>query len=84
MAFDRRVAAGDLRLAHVEALEILMQHEQVVGLIVAGQGGDELGLGRAAPGVAMLGEVLGSPLPRDDVAQNAQPRGPRDIAHDER
>ncbi len=43
VAFDRRVALGDLRLAGVEDLEILLQHEEVVGLIVAGQRGDHLG-----------------------------------------
>ena len=60
MGFDGGVAGGDLRLTGVEELEILLQDEEVLRAIVAGQRGDDLGLrtrgsegrdaGRAAAG----------------------------------
>ena len=60
----------------VEAFEILLQHEEVVGLIVAGQRGDDLGLGRVTVRIAMLGQALGIALSRHDVPEDPQARHP--------
>jgi hypothetical protein len=46
MGFDRAIAGGELLLIRVEAFEVLLQHEEVLGAVVAGQGGHDLGLRR--------------------------------------
>ena len=56
----------------------------MLGPVVAGQGGDDLGLRRVTPVVAMLGEVLGIALARDDVAEDAQAGDAGDVADDQR
>jgi hypothetical protein len=42
--FDGAVTGGQLRLTRVEEFEILLQDEEMLGPIVAGQGGDDLRL----------------------------------------
>ena len=55
---DGAVTGGQLRLTGIEEFEILLQDEEMLGPIVAGQRRDDLGLGGLTAIVAMLGEVL--------------------------
>ncbi len=84
MGFEGTVARRELPLIAIEEVEVLLEHEDVFGAIVAGQGRDDLGLGRVTPIVPMLGELLRVALPGDDVAQDAQARHPGDVADDQR
>ena len=60
---DRGIARGELLLIDVEEFEVLLQHEDVFGAVVAGERGDDLGLGRAAAIIAMRASCCGSRWP---------------------
>lgn len=70
MPLDGSIAGGQVPLIDVEELEILLEDEEVLGAIVAGQGGDDLGLRRVTPVVPMLGELLRGALAGHDVAED--------------
>ena len=72
MGFHSDIARRELPLIDIEEFEVLLEGEEVFGPIVAGQGGDDLGLGRVTPIVPMVGQLLGVALPGHDVAQDAQ------------
>ena len=72
MGLQGAITRGKLLLIGIEEFEILLEHEHVFGAVVPAQGGDDLGLGRVTPEVAMLGEVLGIALAGDDVAEDSQ------------
>ena len=55
---DRGVTGGERLLIRVEEFQILLADEDVFGTVVPGERGDDLGLGRVAPIVAVLGERL--------------------------
>jgi hypothetical protein len=83
VGLDRCIARGQLALISVEELEVLLQHEDVLGAVMPGEGCRDLGLRGLTPVVPMLGEGVGVRLPRDDVAENAQPGDAGDVAdHD--
>jgi hypothetical protein len=56
VGLDGGVTRGELPLIRVEELEVLLEHEDVFGAVVAGEGGRDLGLRRATTMVAMPGE----------------------------
>ena len=82
--FDRAIARGEVPLIDVKEVEILLQHKDVLGAIVPGQGGDDLGLGGVTPVVPMPGELVRVALASDDVAENPEARHPGDVADDQR
>ena len=84
MGLDGAITRGKLLLIGIEEFEILLEHEDVFGAVVPAQGGDDLGLGRVTPDVAMLGEVLRIALAGDDVAEDAQAGDTGDVADDQR
>ena len=63
VGLDRRVAGGQLALKRVVELEVLLQHEEVLGAVVPGEGGRDLGRRGLTPVVPMLCEGLGSVWP---------------------
>ena len=69
MSLDGPVTGCELLLACVIQFQILSQDEQVFGLIVAGQGLDDVGRGRVAPTIAILRETLGVMLSPDNGAR---------------
>ena len=78
------VAREELRLAHVEELEVLLEHKEVFGPVVAGQGrGDLVGRGLAVR-VAVLGEDVGVALAGDEGAEDREPGLADDVADDAR
>ena len=81
---DRRVAGGELPLIDVKEFEILVEDEDVLGPLVAGQRGDDLGRGRMAAIVPMLGERVRVTPARHDIAEDAETGHPRDVADHER
>ena len=81
---DGPVARAELRLAHVEELEVLLEDKEVFGPVVAGQGrGDLVGRGLAVR-VAVLGENVGVALTGDEGAQNRQASLADNVADDAR
>lgn len=83
MRLDRGVARGELGLTGVKELKVLLQDEEMLGPIVTGQGGDDLGLGRAAPMIAMLGELVRVAVTGHDVAEDPQSGHTGDVADDQ-
>lgn len=83
MRFDRLVARGKMLSIGVKELEVLLQHEDVLGPIVAREGSDNLGFRGTTAIVAMLREVVRIALSRDDVAENADARHASDVGNDE-
>jgi hypothetical protein len=77
------VARTELHLTGLVEREILLKHEQVFRSIVAGQGLFNGGAGRAAAMVTVRGEVMRVAAPREDVAQNPQPRRAHDVTDHE-
>ena len=67
LALDLVVAAADLRLVEVVALERLAKHEQMFGAVVPCERGGDLRLGGLAARVAVPGEDSGVGFARDDV-----------------
>ena len=63
VGLDGDIARGELLLIRVEEFEVLLEDEDVFGAVVAGEGGDDLGLGRATPIVAMRARWCGSRWP---------------------
>lgn len=83
MRFDRLVARGKMLSIGVKELEVLLQHEDVLGPIVAREGGDDLGFRGTTAMVAMLREVARIALSRDDVAEDAEARHAGDVCNHE-
>ena len=83
MGFDRGVTRCQLFLIGLEEDEVLLQHEDVLGAVVTGEGRGDLDLGCLTPMVPMLREGVGIRLARDDVTENAQAGDAGDVAdHD--
>jgi hypothetical protein len=83
MRLDRRIAGGQLLLIHVEQLEVLAQHEDVFGAVMARERRDDLRLRGLTPRVPMLRQDVGVGLAGDDVADDVLPGHAGDIAeHD--
>ena len=81
---DGLVARGELRLTHIEELEILLEDKEVFGPVVAGQGrGDLVGRGLAVR-VAVLGEDVRVVLAGHEVTENLESGEADDVADDER
>ena len=81
---DGPVAREELRLAHVEELEVLLEDKEVFGPVVAGQGrGDLVGRGLVVR-VAVLGEDVGVALAGDEGAEDREPGLADDVADDAR
>ena len=80
MGLDRGIAGGQLALIRLEEFEVLLQDEDVLRAVMAGERGGDLRLGGLAPGVPMLGERLRIGPPGDDVTDNAQPGDAAEIA----
>ena len=78
-----RVTGGEALLHVVEGCHILPEPKDVFRSIVPRERGDDLGLGRVAPIVAVLGELLRVAVAGHDVAKDPQPRDTRDVTHDE-
>jgi hypothetical protein len=80
---DRGIARHQLPLKGVEEREVLLQHEDVLGTVMSGERGRDLGRRGLTPVVPMLREGVGVRLAADDVTENAQAGDARDIAdHD--
>ena len=73
---DGLIAGGELTLTGVEEFQILLQDEDVLGPIVAGQRGNDLRMRGAAPIVPMTSELLGVAMARDNVPENLRPVTP--------
>ena len=84
VCLDGAITGRELRLTGVEEFQILLQDEEVLGAIVAGQGRHDLRLRGATPIVAMLGELLRVAVAGDDVAQDPEPGDAGDVADDQR
>ena len=84
MRLDGEVARGELCLTRIEEREILLEHEKVLRPIIPGQGADDLGFGGPAPVIAVFRQCLRVSLPGHDVAENPEPRDPRDVTDHER
>ena len=83
VGLDRHIARRPLLVIHVEPRQVLLQHEDVLGAVMAGERRDDSRLRGLTPGVPMLREGVGVGLARHAVADNALPGPPRDIAeHD--
>jgi hypothetical protein len=72
VSLDGDIAGGELPLIDVEEFEVLLEHEDMFGAVVAGEGRDDLGFGRATPIVAMRGQLMGIAVPGHDVPEDAQ------------
>ena len=83
VGFDRGVARRDQTLTRVEEFEVLLQDEEVLGAVVPGEGGDDLGLGGLAAVVAMPGEPSWVGLSGDDVAEDPQTGDAGDVTDDD-
>jgi len=59
VGLDRGIARGQLALIGVEEFEILLQDEDVLGAVMPGEGGRDLGRRGLTPVVAMLGKGVG-------------------------
>ena len=59
-----------MTLIRVEELEVLLEHEDVFGAVVARQGGHDVHLRGVTAMVAMPGELLRVPVAGDDVAED--------------
>ena len=81
---DGFVAGAELTLTHVVEFEILLQDKEMFGLVVAGEGSDDLGLGGLAVRVTVGGEDLWVLLAGDEGAENRQAGLADDIADDAR
>ncbi len=68
MGFDGKITGSHLRLTGIEEGEILLQDEEVLPPIVPRQGRDDVGLGSAAPVIAVLSQLLRVSLPGNNVA----------------
>ena len=62
VGFDGPITGGELGLAHVKEIEILLQDEEMFGAIVARQRGDDRGFRGVAAMVPMLRETGRIPL----------------------
>ena len=82
--FDRDIARGEVPLIDVKEVEILLEHEDVFGAIVARQGRDDLGLRRVTSVVPMSCEGLRVALAGHDVAEDAEAGHPGDVADHQR
>ena len=72
---NRTVARLDLHLTEVEELQILLEREEMLRPVVAGQRRDDLGLGRAAPAMSRcVRELHRVAFTGDNVAKDAEPR----------
>ena len=74
LGLDLVVAVADLGLSRR-----LAEHEQLLGAVVAREGGGDLLPGGLTAGVAVAGQYRGVGLARDDVAQDGEPGHPGDI-----
>ena len=59
-------------LIGVEEFEVLLEHEDILGPVVPGEGGRDLGRRGLTPVVPMLREGLAVRLAANDVRENAQ------------
>lgn len=84
MCLDGDITRGELGLTRVEEREILLEHKEVLRPIVAGQRTDDLGLGGAAPVIAVLRQLLRVSPAVHDIAENPEPRHPGDVTDRER
>jgi hypothetical protein len=58
VCLDGAITGAKLRLAGIEEFKILLEDEEMFRPIVTGERGDDVGLGRVASMIAMLGELL--------------------------
>ena len=65
VGLDRRIARGELALIRIEQLEVLLQHEDVLGAVMPGKRRCDLRLRGLTPVVPMLCESVGVRLTRD-------------------
>ena len=84
LGIDGGIARAQLRLAHVEEFEVLLEDKEVFGLVVARQGGHDVFEGRLAMGVAVLGEDVRIPLAGDEGAEDLEAGLADNVAHDAR
>ena len=84
VGFDGGITGRQLALIPVKEFEVLLEHEDVLRAVIAGERGDDLHLGGVTPIVTMRREGLRIALPGDDVAEDAQAGDASDVAHDER
>ncbi len=80
MGLDRRIAGGQLTLKGVEELKVLLQHENVLGTVMPGEGRRDFRRRGLTPAVPMLREDVGIGVPGDDVAENAESGDAGDVA----
>ena len=78
------IAGRQLDLTGVEEFQILLQDEEVLGPIVAGQGGEDLGPRGATPIIAVAGQVRRVVAASDNVAQDFEAGDAGDVTDDER
>ncbi len=70
MCVQGAVTGGELRVTRIEEGKILLQDEEMLGPIVPGQGGDDLGFGGMAPRIPMRGELGRITVTGDDVSED--------------
>ena len=68
MRFDGHVTGLDLELKSIKEFEVLLESEEVLGAIVAGECSGDLGLGGLTTVVTVLGEPMGVGLSGNDVS----------------
>ena len=70
--FDGDIARGELSLIDVEEFEVLLEHEDVFGPVVTGEGRDDLGFGGATAIVPMRGQLMRIAVTGHDVPEDTQ------------
>ncbi len=66
--FDGHVTGLDLELKSIKEFEVLLESEEVLGAIVAGECSGDLGLGGSASVVTVPGKLMGVGLSGHDVS----------------
>jgi hypothetical protein len=84
VGLDGGITGGELPLIRVEALEVLLEDEDVLDAVVAGEGGGDLGRGGPTARVAMPSELLRVPVAGHNVAEDPQAGAPRDVTDHQR
>src|SRR5207245_8045883 len=79
---NRGIAGGQLMLIGVEEFEVLLEHEDVLGPVVPSEGSRDLGRRGLTPVVARLREGLRVRVAGNDVPENEEAGGARDMYDD--